>query len=94
MALSLITAGDLLRYYPRDYLDYANLVRIDGLRPGVTATLVATVLRVNAFNSPRNPNLSILELQLQDRTGRLRLSRFFAGKRFGSPAYLNSQKRH
>lgn len=93
MALSLITAGDLLRYYPRDYLDYANLVRIDGLRPGVTATLVATVLRVNAFNSPRNPNLSILELQLQDRTGRLRLSRFFAGKRFGSPAYLNSQKR-
>ena len=93
MGLSLITAGDLLRYYPRDYLDYANLVRIDGLRTGITATVVATVLRVNAFNSPRNPNLSILELQLQDRTGRLRISRFFAGKRFGSPAYLNSQKR-
>lgn len=93
MALSLITAGDLLRYYPRDYLDYANLVRIEGLSAGMTATVVATVRRVHAFNSPRNPNLSILELQLQDRTGRLRVSRFFAGKRFGSPAYLNSQKR-
>ncbi|MFM8525888.1 MAG: DNA helicase RecG, partial [Cyanobacteriota bacterium] len=93
LALSLFTAGDLLRYYPRDYLDYANLVRIEGLRSGMTATVVATILRVNAFNSPRNPNLSILELQLQDRSGRLRVSRFLAGKRFATPAYLNSQKR-
>ena len=93
LALSLFTAGDLLRYYPRDYLDYANLVRIDGLCSGLTATVVATVRRVNAFNSPRNPNLSILELQLQDQTGRLRVSRFFAGKRFSTPAYLNAQKR-
>jgi len=93
LALSLFTAGDLLRYYPRDYLDYANLVRIEGLQTGMTATVVATIRRVNAFNSPRNPNLSILELQLQDRSGRLRVSRFFAGKRFATPAYLNSQKR-
>lgn len=93
LSLSLFTAGDLLRYYPRDYLDYANLVRIDGLISGLTATVVATVRRVNAFNSPRNPNLSILELQLQDQTGRLRVTRFFAGKRFSTPAYLNAQKR-
>ena len=31
-----------------------------------TATIVATVRRSHAFTSPRNPNLSILELQLEE----------------------------
>ena len=92
-ALGLFVARDLLRYYPRDYLDYANLVRIASLEPGRTATIVATVRRTNSFTSPRNPNLSILELQLQDITGRLRVSKFFAGKRFSSPGWLKAQQR-
>ena len=92
-ALGLFVARDLIRYYPRDYLDYANLVRITSLQPGSTATIVATVRRSSSFTSPRNPNLSILELQLQDPTGRLRVSRFFAGKRFSSPGWLKSQER-
>lgn len=92
-ALGLFVARDLVRYYPRDYLDYANLVRIAALEPGSTATIVATVRRSSSFTSPRNPNLSILELQLQDPTGRLRVSRFFAGKRFSSPGWLKSQER-
>jgi ATP-dependent DNA helicase RecG len=92
-ALGLLVARDLIRYYPRDYLDYANLVRIAALEPGSTATIVATVRRTSSFTSPRNPNLSILELQLQDPTGRLRVSRFFAGKRFSSPGWLKSQER-
>jgi ATP-dependent DNA helicase RecG len=91
--LGLFVAADLLRYYPRDYLDYANLVRIAALVPGSTATIVATVRRTNSFTSPRNPNLSILELQLQDVTGRLRVSKFFAGKRFSSPGWLKGQQR-
>ncbi|MCX5944277.1 MAG: ATP-dependent DNA helicase RecG [Cyanobacteria bacterium] len=92
-ALGLLVARDLIRYYPRDYLDYANLVRIAALEPGSTATIVATVRRTSSFTSPRNPNLSILELQLQDPTGRLRVTRFFAGKRFSSPGWLKSQER-
>ena len=92
-ALGLFVARDLIRYYPRDYLDYANLVRITSMQPGSTATIVATVRRSSSFTSPRNPNLSILELQLQDPTGRLRVSRFFAGKRFSSPGWLKSQER-
>ncbi|MEB3351495.1 MAG: ATP-dependent DNA helicase RecG [Cyanobacteriota bacterium] len=92
-ALGLLLARDLLHHYPRDHLDYANLVRIAALEPGQTATIVATVRRCHAFNSPRNPNLSILELHLQDITGRLRVSRFFAGRRFSSPAWLHSQQR-
>jgi ATP-dependent DNA helicase RecG len=92
-ALGLLLVGDLVRHYPRDYLDYAHLVRIAALEPGRTATVVATVRRCHAFNSPRNPNLSILELHLQDMTGRLRVSRFFAGRRFSSPAWLKGQQR-
>ncbi|MEB3235159.1 MAG: ATP-dependent DNA helicase RecG [Cyanobacteriota bacterium] len=91
--LGLLLVGDLLRHYPRDYLDYANLRRIKALVPGETATIVASVRRAHAFVSPRNPNLSILELQLQDPTGRLRVSRFSAGRRFTAPAWLKAQQR-
>jgi ATP-dependent DNA helicase RecG len=92
-ALGLLLVRDLLRHYPRDYLDYAHLVRINALVPGETATIVATVRRCHAFTSPRNPSLSILELQLQDITGRLRLSKFFNGKRFSAPGWLRAQER-
>ena len=92
-SLGLFQVDDLLRHYPRDYLNYANLVRIAALVPGSTATVVATVRRCTTFTSPKNPNLSILELQLQDCTGRLRVSRFFAGRRFASPGWLKSQAR-
>ena len=92
-ALDLWVARDLVRYYPRDYLDYSNLVRIAALEPGRTATIVASVRRSHSFTSPRNPNLSILELQLVDPTGRIRIAKFFAGKRFSSPAWLKAQQR-
>lgn len=91
--LGLFVVRDLVHYYPRDYLDYANLVRISALVPGSTATIVATVRRCRSFVSPRNPQLAILELQLADPTGRLRVSRFFAGRRFTSPAWLKLQER-
>ncbi|MFM7436584.1 MAG: DEAD/DEAH box helicase, partial [Vulcanococcus sp.] len=61
--------------------------------PGRTATIVATVRRSHSFTSPRNPKLSILELQLVDVTGRLKVSKFFAGKRFSSPGWLKLQQR-
>ncbi|MFM7086335.1 MAG: ATP-dependent DNA helicase RecG [Cyanobium sp.] len=91
--LGLLVARDLLAHYPRDYLDYAHLVRIASLEVGRTATVVARVRRCHAFSSSRNPNLSILELQLQDSTGRLRVSRFLAGRRFASPGWLKAQQR-
>lgn len=91
--LGLFVVRDLIHHYPRDYLDYAHLVRINGLECGRTATIVATVRRSHAFTSPRNPQLSILELQLVDPTGRIRVSRFFAGRRFATPAWLKAQQR-
>ncbi|MBM5815482.1 MAG: ATP-dependent DNA helicase RecG [Cyanobacteria bacterium K_Offshore_surface_m2_239] len=92
-ALGLFLVEDLLRHYPRDYLNYAHLVRIAALEAGGTATVVATVRRCTTFISPKNPNLSILELQVRDCTGHLRVTRFFAGRRFASPGWLKSQAR-
>lgn len=92
-ALGLFTVEDLLRHYPRDYVDYSRLTRIAELEVGGTATVVAQIRRCSAFVSPRQPNLAILDLQLQDITGRLRVSRFLAGRRFTSPAALAQQQR-
>ncbi|WP_115008960.1 ATP-dependent DNA helicase RecG [Synechococcus sp. N5] len=92
-SIGLLLVRDLLRYYPRDHVDYSAMRRIEALVSGETATIVATIRRCNGFVSPRNTNLSIIELQLQDPTGRLKVSRFLAGKRFSSPAYLKGQQR-
>ncbi|WP_081858974.1 ATP-dependent DNA helicase RecG [Synechococcus sp. KORDI-100] len=92
-SMGLFVIQDLLRHYPRDHVDYSARRRIEALVAGETATIVATVRRCGGFVSPRNPNLAILELHLQDPTGRLRVSRFLAGKRFSSQAYLKGQQR-
>jgi len=91
--LGLLLVRDLIQHYPRDYVDYSALRRIEALEAGETATIVATVRRSNGFTSPRNPNLSIIELQLQDPTGRIKVTRFLAGKRFSNPSYLHGQTR-
>ena len=92
-SIGLLLVRDLLKHYPRDHVDYATRRRIEALEPGETATIVATIRRCNGFVSPRNPNLAILELQLQDPTGRIKVSRFLAGRRFSSTAYLKGQQR-
>lgn len=89
----LRTMEDLLRHYPRDYIDYSRLLRIRALRPGETVTVVGVVRRSHAFVSSRNHNLAVLELQLQDATGRLRVTRFCMGRRFTSPKWLQKQRR-
>jgi ATP-dependent DNA helicase RecG len=91
--LGIFTALDLLHYYPRDYINYSQQVAIRGLRPGETVTLVGTVARSGCFSSPKNPNLTIQELVLQDPTGRIRITKFWPGKRFRTPAWQQSQKR-
>ncbi len=91
--MGIFLISDLLEHYPRDYVDYSALKRIDELVEGETATVVATVRRSSGFISPKNTNLAILELQLFDITGRLKVTRFLAGRRFSNKAYLHSQIR-
>ncbi|MEM9818418.1 MAG: ATP-dependent DNA helicase RecG, partial [Cyanobacteria bacterium P01_D01_bin.6] len=91
--LGILTTLDLLHYYPRDYINYAQQVAIRDLPPGETVTLVGTVTRSGCFSSPKNPNLTIQELVLQDPTGQIRITKFWPGKRFRAPAWQQGQKR-
>ena len=91
--LGLVTVRDLLFYYPRDHINYAKQVNIAHLEPGETVTIVGMVKRCNCFSSPRNKNLTIFELHLSDRTGRIKLNRFFAGARFNTRGWQERQKR-
>ncbi len=91
--IGILTIYDLLHHFPRDYVDYSALRRIETLKVGETSTIVAKVRRSNGFTSPKNRNLSILELQLEDQTGRIKVTRFFAGRRFARSGYIQSQAR-
>ncbi len=91
--LGLDTVRDLLFYFPRDHIDYANQVCIAELQAGETVTLVATVKRCSCFFSPKNKKLSILTIDLKDNSGTLKISRFYAGARYSSRGWQESMKR-
>ena len=91
--LGLLTVQDVLYYYPRDHINYAQQVKIRDLEPGETVTIVGTVKRVNCFTSPRNKKLTIFELQLSDGSGTLKLNRFYPGNRYATPSWQQQQKR-
>ena len=84
-SIGLLLVRDLLRYYPRDHVDSA-MRRIEALVSGETATIVATIRRCNGCR-PRNTNSPSSSSNCRIRR-RLKVSRFLAGKRFSSPAYL------
>jgi len=54
---------------------------------------VGNVKRCNCFNSPKNTKLAIFELLLQDRTGQIKLNRFYAGTRYTNRAWQEGQKK-
>jgi len=91
--LGLQTVRDALFYYPRDHIDYARQVSISQLVPGETVTIIGTVKRCNCFTSPKNKKLTILDIVVRDRTGQLKLSRFFFGPRFSNRGWQEKLKR-
>jgi ATP-dependent DNA helicase RecG len=91
--LGLKTVRDALFYYPRDRIDYARQVNIADVVAGETVTLVGTVKRCECFTSPKNKKLSIFELVLRDRTGQIKLNRFFAGAHFTNRGWQERLKR-
>ena len=91
--LGLYTVYDLLYYYPRNHIDYAKQVQIRELVAGETVTLIAEVKRCNCFSSPKNKKLTILEVILKDRTGEIKISRFFSGPRYSNRGWQEFKKR-
>ncbi len=91
-SLGLFLIRDLINYFPRDYVDYTSLKTIDKSQAGQNVTIVAKIRRCSSFKSPKNPNLSILELFIKDKTGGMKVTRFFAGRRNSSISYVKSQQ--
>jgi ATP-dependent DNA helicase RecG len=91
--LALFTVKDLLFYYPRDHIDYARQVSIANLIAGETVTLIGEVKSCNCFSSPKNKQLTIFELRLKDRTGQIKLNRFFPGTRYNNRGWQEKLKR-
>jgi ATP-dependent DNA helicase RecG len=91
--LGLHLVEDLLYYYPRDHIDYSRQVNIAHLTAGETVTLIGNVKRCHCFSSPKNPKLAIFELLLQDRTGQIKLNRFYAGTRYTNRGWQEGQKK-
>ncbi len=78
--LGVFTVADILAHWPRQHLNFKERLPIRDLKVGAEATIVGLISKVNAFQSPRNPNLSILNAKVTDSTGSISLNRFVAGK--------------
>ncbi len=91
--LGLSKVRDLLFYYPRDHIDYARQVSIRDLVAGETVTVIGQVKRCNCFSSPKNKKLTILDIQIKDPTGQLKINRFFAGGYYSNRGWQEKIKR-
>lgn len=74
-ALDLHTVGDLLRHYPRRYVQRGELTELSSLRDDEHVTVVAMVKSVSK-RSMKNRRGSILEAAVTDGTGELTLTFF------------------
>ncbi len=72
--LSIVTLGDLLRHYPRRYIDRSATVPIRGMRIGQDVTVIARVKRVTKRMTRRRQAMVIVSLY--DGTGYLELTFF------------------
>ncbi|HEY9411984.1 MAG TPA: ATP-dependent DNA helicase RecG [Jiangellaceae bacterium] len=74
-SLDLHTVRDLLRHYPRRYVQRGELTELDSLREDEHVTVLAMVEKVEN-RSMRNRRGSILEVTVTDGSGRLALTFF------------------
>jgi len=88
--LDLHTLGDLLNYFPRDYVNYSQQTLIRHVQVGDSVTIVAAVKSGSCFTSPKNKSLTIFNLRVADASGWMILSRFFAGKQFTNKGWQES----
>ncbi len=90
--LGIYNIKDIINYFPRTYLDYTNRVKIINLKPDNLYTCIATVKKFYIYKSPKNSNLSIMNIVIFDETSSIKVTKFFLGKRFRSYSFLSSQK--
>ena len=74
--LGIYTAKDLLFYFPKRHIDYSSRVYIKDLKEGKDATVIGTIKSISAYNSKNN--LGIITIAIEDETGILKLTFFYA----------------
>jgi len=82
LAENLARAGinnirELLHYYPRKHLNYAQRTKIREAKTGMRVTIWGTIKSVECFNSPKNKNITILSITVTDGTGSIKASWFY-----------------
>ena len=73
-AVDVLTVGDLLRYYPRRYVDRTREARVVDVVPGDEALVVATVTSVDTRRT--RSRKAMVEVSVADDTGTLRCTFF------------------
>ena len=74
--LGVETVGDLLEYYPRDWLFAPGAIKINQMRPDEAVTVVGLVESIDYRSFRRQP---IFEVQISDETGMCRIVWFHGG---------------
>lgn len=90
--VSVETVGDLLYHFPRRYLDYHHRAKIRDLKADEDVTLLGRVRSIGIHPAKRR-NLLIVQMVLEDETGRLPLSWFYGGSKMGQSMARNFQQR-
>ena len=90
--LGIFNIKDLIKYFPRTYLDYTNRVKIINLRPDNLYTCIGNIKKFYIYKSQKNSNLSIMNIVISDETSSIKVTKFFLGKRFRSYSFFSSQK--
>ncbi len=90
--LGIFYIKDLIKYFPRTYLDYTNKEKIRNLKADNLYTCTANIKRFYMYKSKKNNNLSIMNLIVFDETSSIKITKFFLGKRFRSFAFFSSLK--
>lgn len=77
--MGIFSVEDLLRYYPRKHLNYANCTKIRNAKVGETATVFGVIRKVDCFRSPKNKALTIIHILIHDNTGIMEACWFYRG---------------
>ena len=75
----ILTVEDLIKYYPRKHLNYANCTKIKNAKIGENATIFGYIRKVDCFTTPGNRNLTVVNITINDNTGNMVLCWFYRG---------------
>ena len=76
-SLGLATVEDVLRYAPRQYIDYQQRKKLADVMEGEYVSLIATIKRVESHDL-KSGKLSVLRFLFQDDSGKASSQRFFS----------------